>query len=481
MSTLAFVRERAYVDSVSLLQASAEVLGLPGVEDAALVMATDLNRELLRESGLLTSEATTASANDLVMSVRATSEAAARAALEHAEALLLRRRIPPGGESTSSPPRSIRSARRLASDARLAVISVPGPFAAGEARLALADGMHVFLFSDNVPLEAEVALKLAARRRDLMVMGPDCGTAILQGVGLGFANVVNRGPIGVVGASGTGIQEVTSLVHQLGGGISHAIGTGSRDMHADVGGITTLQALELLRDDPRTETIVLISKPSDPRVAAEVLQALARTQKRAVAYLQSSVVELPERVVRANTLEAAARLAVTQSAPEDSSHVGRVSDAAVPREVRGLFCGGTLCQEAAILLGDGHTLEDFGDDQYTRGRAHPMIDPTLRNQAIAQAGRDPRVGVLLLDFILGRGAHTDPAGAALPAIEDAVAAARAEGRELRVVARVVGTDLDPQRLTRQEAALRAAGVHVYGSNAAAALAAAALLHGTAVA
>jgi FdrA protein len=444
-------------------------------------MATDLNRELLRESGLLTSQVTNASANDLVITVRAASEAAALAALQHAEALLLRKRVPPGGESTASPPRSIRSAHRLAPDARLAVISVPGPFAAGEAQQALADGVHVFLFSDNVPLEAEVALKRAARQRDLLVMGPDCGTAILQGVGLGFANVVNRGAIGVVGASGTGIQEVTSLVHQLGGGISHAIGTGSRDMHADVGGVTTLQALELLRDDPRTETIVLISKPSDPQVAAEVLEALARTGKRAVAYLQSSVAEIPEGVVRADTLEAAARLAVTQSAPEDSSRTVRAAGAAMPREVRGLFCGGTLCQEAAILLGDGHTLEDFGDDRYTRGRAHPMIDPTLRNQAIAHAGRDPRVGVLLLDFILGLGAHADPAGAALPAIEDAVIAARTEGRQLPVVARVIGTDLDPQRLTRQEAALRAAGVHVHASNAAAALAAAALLYETVVA
>jgi FdrA protein len=339
--------------------------------------------------------------------------------------------------------------------------------------------MHVFLFSDNVPLEEEVALKRVARQRDLLVMGPDCGTAILRGVGLGFANNVRRGPIGVVGASGTGIQEVTSLIHHLGGGISHAIGTGSHDLQAEVGGITTLQAIALLRDDPRTETIVLISKPSDPRVSARVLQALAQAGKRAVAYLQASTVETPDGVMCASTLEAAARLAVGETVPERATRVEQVADG--QHEVRGLFCGGTLCQEAATLLGAGHTLEDLGDDRYTRGRAHPMIDPTLRNQAIVQAGRDARVGVLLLDFILGFGAHADPAGAALPAIRDAVAAARAAGRELPVVARVVGTDLDPQGRARQEAGLSSAGVLVHASNAAAALAAAALLQGIGVA
>jgi FdrA protein len=469
MSTLALVRDGAYVDSVTLLQVSAEVLGFTGVEDAALVMATDLNRDLLRESGLLVGEAERARANDLVISVRAVSEVTARAALDHAEARLLRRAQPTGEaflRLKPQPPRSIRAARRAAPDASLAVISVPGPFAASEARQALVEGLHVFLFSDNVPLHDEVALKRLAWPRNLLVMGPDCGTAILNGVGLGFANVVARGSIGVVGASGTGIQEVTSLVHQAGSGVSHAIGTGSRDLHAVVGGITTLQAIELLGRDPRTETIVLISKPSDPDVSRAVLRALAATGKRAVAYLQSAPVETPAGVLRAESLEAAARLAVGEPLSEPAS--ARVGTLDYCSEVRGLFCGGTLSQEAASVLGDGHTLEDFGDDRYTHGRAHPMIDPTLRNLAIAQAGRDARVGVLLLDFILGLGAHSDPVGAAVPAIEEAVAAARADGRGLAVVAHVVGTDQDPQDLARQEAALRSVGAHVCASNVAAA-------------
>jgi FdrA protein len=467
MSTLALVRFAAYVDSVTLLQVSAEVLGLPGVEDAALVMATDLNRDLLRESGLLVGEAERASANDLVISCRAASEATAHAALEHAEALL-RRRAQPTGETflKPQPSRSIRTARRAAPDANLAVISVPGQFAAGEARQALAEGLHVFLFSDNVPLHDEVALKRLARQRNLLVMGPDCGTAIVNGVGLGFANVVARGSIGVVGASGTGIQEVTSLIHQAGHGVSQAIGTGSRDLHADVGGITTRQAIELLGDEPGTETIVLISKPSDLEVSRTVLRALEATGKRTVAYLQAVPVEMPSSVLRADSLDAAARLALGEALSEPASVHERTFGSRA--KVRGLFCGGTLSQEAVAVLGDRHTLEDFGDDRYTHGRAHPMIDPTLRNLAVAQAGRDPRVGVLLLDFVLGLGAHPDPVGAALPAIEDAVSAARADGRRLAVVAHVVGTDRDPQDLARQEATLRSIGVHVCASNVAAA-------------
>jgi succinyl-CoA synthetase alpha subunit len=462
---LVAVRGNAYVDSVTLLQASAEVLGLAGVETAALVMATPLNRDVLREAGLLVGEAEAASANDLVLSVRAESEAAARAALAHAEALLAGRRATPDGTSTP-PPRSLRSAHRADPRAGLAVISVPGAFAAGEARLALAEGMHVFLFSDNVPLEDEVDLKRIGRERNLLVMGPDCGTAILDGVGFGFANVVQRGSIGVVGASGTGIQEVVSLVHQAGHGISHAIGTGSRDLHAAIGGSTTLQAIRLLAADARTEMIVLVSKSPDTTIARVVLEALAETGKPSVAYLQSVDVPMPSGVRRAANLEEAARLAIGH-ATEGESLTHRVPE----RQVRGLFCGGTLREEAASVLGAGHVLLDFGDDQYTRGRAHPMIDPTLRNQAIVQAGRDPGVRLLLLDFILGLGAHPDPVGAALPAIAEAVSAARTDSRDLTVVSHVVGTDLDPQGLAHQEATLRAAGVHVYRSNHAAAVAA----------
>src|SRR5216683_3703129 len=349
------VRRNAYVDSVTLLQVSAEMASLAGVLDAALVMASELNRQLLSDSGLLVGEADSAGPNDLVIAVRAADDSVAAAALQQADALLTnRRRGSSSGAPSSSPPRSLRSAHRADPEANLALVSVPGPYAAGEARQALADGLHVFLFSDNVSVEDEVDLKRFAQGQHLLVMGPDCGTAILNGVGLGFANVVRRGRIGLIGASGTGVQEVTSLLHQAGEGISHAIGTGGRDMYAAVGGVTTLQALELLRDDPQTQTIVLVAKPSAPEVAARVLSKAAQTGKPVVACLLGADLQPPPGVQLAHNLYQAARLAAS---PESSwsgvtpADLARTHFRAEQHQVRGLFCGGTLCEEAAAAMG----------------------------------------------------------------------------------------------------------------------------------
>jgi succinyl-CoA synthetase alpha subunit len=434
---------------------------------------------------LLVGDAPSAGPNDLIIAVRAIDDALAATAMQQAEALLAdRRRGGPSGEATSSPPRSLRSAHRADPEANLAVISVPGQYAAGEARQALADGLHAFLFSDNVSIEDEIDLKRTAQKKELLVMGPDCGTAMLNGFGLGFANVVRRGRIGLIGASGTGIQEVTSLLHQAGEGISHAIGTGGRDMYAAVGGVTTLQALDLLRDDPLTQQIVLVAKPSAPEVVERVLNKAAQTGKPVIACLLGADLQPPPGVRLAHNLYQAARMAASSSSTWSGvipADVPRTRFGAEQDQVRGLFCGGTLRQEAAIAMGSSvaHQLIDFGDDEYTRGRAHPMIDPTLRNRAIVEAGADPRVAVLLLDVILGLGSHPDPAGATLPAIREAQAQASATGRDLAVLAHVVGTDLDPQGLARQEATLRASGVHVLASNYHAAVAASLLLEGVA--
>jgi FdrA protein len=488
-SYLATVRRNAYVDSVTLLQVTSELLKVAGVLDAALVMATDLNRQVLHDAGLLVGEAQMAGPNDLVIGVRATQDSIASSAVHQATALLADRRKTTGDTdgTARAKARSLRSAHHADPEANLALISVPGRFAASEARQALADGLHVFLFSDNVPLEDEVELKQIARDQSLLLMGPDCGTAILNGVGLGFANVVRRGQIGLIGASGTGLQEVTSLLHQAGEGISHAIGTGGRDLYEAVGGITTLSALELLRDDAGTEVIVLVSKPPEQLVAQRVLSAAAQTGKPVVACLLNSQASPPDGVKIASNLYQAARLAASTAAswasvtPEDVPRP-RLREGQI--EVRGLFCGGTLCEEAeAAMLGRGrvqHHFIDFGDDRYTRGRAHPMIDPTLRNHAIVEAGGDPRVAVLLLDVILGLGSHADPAGATVPAVRAALARAEAGGRQLVVFAHVVGTDRDPQGLAQQEATLRAAGVYVLGSNHHAAVAASLLVEGVGV-
>jgi succinyl-CoA synthetase alpha subunit len=477
------VRRNAYVDSVTLLQVTSEVTALGGVLDAALVMATDLNRDLLRDSGLLIEEQVAAGPNDLLIAIRAKDDAAASAALQATELLLARRRPAPEA-STQQQPRSLRSAHRADPEAALALISVPGPYAAAEARQALTDGLHVFLFSDNVSLEDEVELKRRARDRGLLVMGPDCGTAILNGVGFGFANLVRRGSIGVIGASGTGIQELVCLLDQAGEGISHALGTGGRDLYPAVRGITTLQAIDLLRDDPATRSIVLLSKAADADVAAEVLSALAATGKRSVAYVQGEAVLPTPGVELTSNLEDAARLAASAWSEPPPDDVPSIRLLTGQRQARGLYCGGTLCQEAAAVFGTSpssdHEFIDFGDDRYTRGRAHPILDPTLRNQAIVQAGADARVAVVLLDIILGLAAHPDPAGATVPAIREAKAAAAAAGRELAIFAHIVGTSSDPQDLAQQKVRLRSAGVYLFASNVQVARAASHVVEGVAV-
>ncbi|MBV9172292.1 MAG: acyl-CoA synthetase FdrA [Chloroflexi bacterium] len=481
------VRHNAYADSITLLQVSAAITELEGVIDAALVMGTELNMALLRDSGLLT-QPLDAGLNDLVIAVRAHDAATAETAVEQAERLLAQQR--PGrqaGVDRAEEPRSLRSALRQQPDSNVALVSVPGPYAAGAARQALALGLHVFLFSDNVSVEDEVQLKRQGREKGILVMGPDCGTAILNGVALGFANVVRRGRVGLIGASGTGIQEVSCLLDRAGDGISHAIGTGGRDLHEAVGAIGTLQALDMLAADPSTETIVLISKPPSPAVAERVLEAAVLAGKRVIACLLGAAMAPRDGVELATNLYQAARLAAS-----DASRWKGISAEDLPRlrlrdgqrQVRGLFCGGTLRDEADLALGvtEGvieRDLIDFGDDRYTRGRAHPMIDPTLRNQALLEAGADPRVAVLLLDVILGYGAHADPAGALAPTLDEVQRRAAEGGRELAILAHIVGTERDRQSFAQQEAKLRAVGAHVFGSNYHAAVAAGLLLEAAA--
>jgi len=511
LTTRTLVRRNAYADSVALMQVTTALAGLPGVLDAAVVMATDLNREVLENSGLLVGDAVSAGPSDLVIAVRASGEAEAEAALARAAAMLDARRPAPRGAFAEEPPRLLASAIRRATlrpGPNLAFVSVPGPYAVGEAWQALLQGLHVFLFSDNVPLEDEVALKRFARERGLLVMGPDCGTAIVNGIGLGFANVVRRGRVGIVGASGTGMQEVSVLLHRAGKGVSHAIGTGGRDLHEKVGGITTLQALDLLREDPDTSAIVLVSKPPSATVAEQVLRAASETGKPVVACLLGVTLEPPPGVEVADSLCQAARLAAEVGARGTTldGWWTNIAPYAPPvrlqpdqTQVRGLYCGGTLAEEAEIALrteirhsrrrrgrhagqrnldnpgAEGHQFVDFGDDRFTRGRAHPMIDPTLRNRAVLEAAADPHVAVVLMDVVLGHGAHPDPAGILAPILDQARMRAAAYGREVAFFVHVLGTEDDPQGLARQEETLRAAGAHLFPSNYQAAEAAAMLV------
>ena len=442
MKVLNKVRKGFYADSVALMRVAREI-SKDGIE-ASLMIGTPSNKALLKDSGLLAKEGESARPDDLIIAVKGRD---AEAALALAEKLLTSK--PASGNSKESFS-TLNAAIASLENANLALISVPGAFAAAEARRALERGLHVMMFSDNVPVEDEVKLKDLALSKGLLLMGPDCGTALIAGAPLAFANAVPRGDVGIVSASGTGLQEVSTLLARQGKGVSHGIGVGGRDLSEKVGGRMTLAALEALEADPATKRIIVISKPPAPSVAKKVLQKVKGLRKPVVLCLLGS----RDKNIK-KTLEEAAGFKPKSTATTKKAK-GRII---------GLFCGGTLCAEAEIVLADAgvpakaRQLVDLGDDEYTQGRPHPMIEPELRNAHVVRALKDPKVGVLLLDMVIGYGAHADPAGLVAPLVK--------KTKKL-VIASVTGTEQDPQVYSRQVRVLEDAGVVVAESNAQAA-------------
>lgn len=486
------IRSGAYYDSVVLMQLQRSLNELPGVLDTGVIMGTEANKELLAQNDLLVPQAQAAGADDLVIVVRAEDEATAQGALAQVDGLLTRKRA---GDGQDYLPKSLETAAKMLPEARWVLISVPGRYAAGVAREALSLDKNVFLFSDNVSVEDEVSLKQVAAEKGLLVMGPDCGTAIVNGVGLGFANKVRRGRIGLVAAAGTGLQQVSSRVHQLGSGMTHALGTGGRDLSEAVGAVTARQGLDLFRRDPETKVIILVSKPPAAQVAEDLLQAAQATGKPVVVDFIGYVP--PARRLGnlhfVRTLDEAATLAVELAAtmPVEKSGAGLDLSRFAPGQcyLRGLFSGGTLAYEALLILQDylpavysnaplkkgqnrlensllsqANTIVDLGEDEFTVGRLHPMMDNDLRIRRLQQEAANPEVTVILLDVVLGYGAHPDPASELGPAIAQAIAQAKEAGRHLEVVAVVVGTDEDPQGFGKQMEQLKAAGARVETNN-----------------
>ncbi len=505
MASVVVVRKNQYFDSVFLMAVASRLSKEPGIEDAAAVMGTDANRRTLAEMGFDPTQLAGAGANDLLVALRGREKAVRGVAADLAP-WLTRKEDSVGAVSVPS----WEAAHARLPDANLAVVSVPGAYAAREAHAALDAGMNVFLFSDHVTVEDELVLKHKASAKNLLVMGPDCGTAILAGVGVGFANVVRRGAIGVIASSGTGLQEFTCLVHRAGSGISHAIGTGSRDLSDAVGGLSTLAALYALTADPDTRVIAIVSKPPGSHALAKLIAAADLCEKPVILCLLGlREGEAPQstRSRIARTLNAAATMAVrevTGEAPVDLSS-GAATDALLDKEmaqlgegqryIRGLFAGGTFCYQAQQVLRDAglsahsnaplsgmpalpdplvsreHTLVDMGADEFTAGKPHPMIDASQRSARILAESQDPTVAVLLLDVVLGRNAATDPAGDIAPAIRAAKRAAEDRRGHLIVLASICGTDQDPQGVASQEKALAEAGALVFESSLEAVLAA----------
>ncbi len=478
------VRRGFHLDSVALMRLSRTVADLDGVEEAALRMGTPANKRIMSDAGLLVASGAAARGGDMVLGIRAESPAAAAAARDQALRLLEtpRRR---DGEAAAWRPRTILAAVKSAPRSNLALISVPGDFAAAEARKALRRGLHVMIFSDNVALADEAALKSEAREAGRLLMGPDCGTAIINGVPLAFANKLPRGNIGLIGASGTGMQEISCLIARGGGGVSQVIGVGGRDLSEAVGGITTLMALEALDADPETAHIVLVSKPPSTRVAACVMERIGASDKAfTICFIGAEGFQLPENAFSATTLKTAAENAL------GGTEIGAGFDASGGSLARrkgktvGLFAGGTLSAEAQVVFREageavasnapipgvpglteataGHPMIDLGADESTRGRPHPMIEPSLRDKALHDTLADASVAVVLLDLVLGFGAHGDPAGHLARRLES-----RPAGGPV-IIASVTGTEDDPQPRSAQVAKLEAVEVLVAPSSAQAA-------------
>ncbi|MCJ7552103.1 MAG: acyl-CoA synthetase FdrA [Anaerolineae bacterium] len=518
MITQTLIKAGQYHDSVTLLQVAQTLLKLDGVNDAAVIMGTPANQSILRNADLLTAEAEAASPDDLVIAVRAMSKSEALNAIAYAEETLTASRNPATAQQSAPRPRSVSAAAKQLGDANIALVSVAGRYAGDVARQALQQNLHVFLFSDNVSVEDEIAIKQLGRERGLLVMGPDAGTAIINGKALGFANAIlttppTAGGVGIVAASGTGLQAVTTSLARRGIGITQAIGTGGRDLSAKVGGIMMMEAIKALQADPATEILVLVSKPPATQVAQAVLETLRKSDKPTVVCFLGGKKQPIEAVgaIPAPTLERAAMIAAelaTGGQPDKAIAALKERNQGLKEQARelkarlsrgqkcyrGLFSGGTFCYETQIILSkmlgndkiksnaplnkaqrlatanvsEGHTAVDLGEDEFTVGRLHPMLDPALRNRRIVHEARDPDTAVVYIDVVLGYGVHPNPAGAAVEAIYEAQERLKRKKREVIFLAHVCGTDADPQNASRQVDILRQAGVIVMPSNAAAA-------------
>jgi FdrA protein len=504
------IKTSEYHDSVTLMIVARELVAFPEVGDAAVIMGTESNISLLKSAGLFSREAEKATPNDLIITFSAPDNMAENI-FKEADRLLNQK---PSSDLCADEfrPRTIDSVFRTNPEVNMAVISVAGRYAAEESWNALRKGIHVLLFSDNVSLHDEIELKKYARDHGLLLMGPGAGTALINGVALGFANVIPKGPVGIVSAAGTGLQEVSTLLAKNGVGITQGVGTGGRDLSEDVGGIMMLEGLKALQADPNTKVIALVSKPPSKDVVEVIMDQVGKGNKPTViGFMGSKPDNLSEvhNAIPAKTLEETALLAAKSAGAEIKEPFEIIKQQTLEMKrkahdlcsrlgqnqhyLRGLFSGGTLCYEAQVIWRDlipgkifsnaplnkedqlpdsnhsqGHTVVDLGEEEFTVGRPHPMIDNDLRIRRLLQEAQDPEVAVIFMDVVIGYGAHTDPASELAPAARRAIELAKNEGRELYIVTSVTGTEMDPQVLSKQIAVLSDYGVIVCESNASAA-------------
>jgi FdrA protein len=499
------IKSGMYYDSVTLMQVAKELSSMKGIMDSAVVMATAENKSIVKTSGLYTGDLHKASDNDLVIIVKADNAGILVKGFKRADEILKEKRKPVSSSSRDKNAQSLDNAMEMLEGANMALISVAGKYAGSLADKCLDKDLNIMLFSDNISLDVEIALKKKALKKNLLVMGPDCGTAIINGAPLAFANSVKRGNIGIVAASGTGLQEVSCIISNEGGGISQAIGTGSRDVKKEVGALTFLAALKDFASDDKTDVILLVSKPPHPLVMKKIILAAKNIKKPIVAvFLGGDIKVKHDNFYVAKTLQEAALKAV-YVAKEGKPHQAKVKIFDINIEIekiaiehsknknpkqkylRGLFTGGTFVSESQIILKDilGNTwsnvpldkkyklknslnlkensIIDLGEDEFTVGRPHPMIDFSLRNKLIVSESKKADIAVILLDMVLGYGSNMKPIEDIMPAIKQAFK----NNKKLSIIASVTGTETDPQTRSKVVTALRKVGVVVVDSNASA--------------
>lgn len=484
------IEKNSYQDSIVLMLLTNHLEEMPGINSISVMMGTPANKDIFKTGGLYTDELEKATPNDMVIVADLDNADLIDEIMAASKAYLEEQGKKNKGGASEERVKTWDKALELGEDASVAIFSIPGTHAALEIEKALDNDKHVFCFSDNVSLEDEVRLKQMAHEKGLLLMGPDCGTGIINGVPIAFTNSIRKGKIGVIGASGTGIQEVTTIIHKLGGGVTHAIGTGGRDLKEEVDGITFKDSIALLEQDPDVEVIVALSKPPAQRVREDILSLLRASNKPVVTiFLGEKPANHEKGLYHAHTLEETAQIAVGLLNGQEPTD--KVEEIEVPnitlkpgqKNIKGFYSGGTLAYEAGMLIQEvlgtdsldgkdgyilheaGHEVMDLGDDMYTQGKPHPMIDPSKRKEMLEKAGQDPETAVVLLDIVLGYGSHEDMATALAPTIKKVKADALADGRELAVIATIVGTDEDPQDIHAQRQILEDAGVIVRQSNA----------------
>lgn len=476
------IKSGIFQDSVSLMLLSKKLTDMPGVSQISIMMGTNANKDIFKNTGLSTQEIQDAKASDLCIALEADSESVIPDVVAAIDAFLENQAVQKKSASYAQV-KSLRGALGHMPDANLALISTPGKYAVREARKALQNHLNVFIFSDNVSIEDELTLKQYAHQHQLLVMGPDCGTGTICNIPLAFSNRNRKGGIGIIGASGTGIQAVLSGIDALGAGISHAIGLGGRDLSRQIGAISALDAIDMLHADNNTDVIVFISKPPAQEVKDKVIARLKNQPKPVIAILLGENRNYSDDNIEfVATLDQAAKSAsIRQQYINEARAKARMQ--AQQTQIQGLYCGGTLATEAAILLAhamnvplsdehpagvmfthQGHAIIDLGDDAYTLNRAHPMIDPSVRNELIIEAGIAPETAVIVLDIVIGFGAHENPAEQVVQTIAEAKAQRPPEFGEVSYMAFVCGTEGDYQDIRQQKACLRQAGVMLFANN-----------------